>query len=140
MISTYTPSKRIILCIDEDVSILRYEKALLERSGYMVLTAVSPKQALRLVTMCDCDAVLLDYEILEMSGHEVALEIKLVRPEVKIILIADHEVPTQTLAVVDAFAPRVEESRQLLRMISEICSRGSDTRHRQGGIQREDRQ
>ena len=46
MMSPYPPSKKIILCIDGDVSILRYEKALLERSGYMVLTAVSPKQAL----------------------------------------------------------------------------------------------
>ena len=91
------------------------------------------------MTMCDCDAVLLNYEMLDMSGHEVALEIKLVRPEVKIVLVADCEVPTQTLAVVDAFAPRVEESRQLLRMIAEICSRPQDAKHGQGGIQQEDR-
>jgi DNA-binding NtrC family response regulator len=139
MISTYPGAKGIILCVDEDVSILRYEKALLERSGYMVLTAASPKQALRLVTMCDCDAVLLDYEILEMCGHQVALEVKLVRPKVGIVLIADGEVPTQALEVVDAFAPRVEESRTLLRMIAEICSRGRDEKHRQGGIQQEGR-
>ena len=59
MISTYPTSKRIILCIADDQAILRYEQALLERSGYAVLTAASAQQALRLVTMCKCDAVLL---------------------------------------------------------------------------------
>jgi len=88
--------------------------------------------------MCACDAVLLDYEILEMSGYEVALEIRLARPEVKIVLIADREVPAHALALVDAFAPRVEESRNLLRMIAEICSQGRDAKHSHVGIQ-EDR-
>ena len=35
------PSKKTTLCIDDDASILGYEKALLERSGYEVLTAPS---------------------------------------------------------------------------------------------------
>ncbi len=63
MTSTYSTSKRLVLCIDHDDVILRYEKALLERSGYAVLTAASAQQWLRLVTMCKCDVVLLDYEI-----------------------------------------------------------------------------
>ncbi len=41
MISTSPPSKRTVLC-DDDEAILRYEKTLLERSGYAVLTAASP--------------------------------------------------------------------------------------------------
>jgi len=125
MISTY-PSRKIILCIDGDGSILRYQKALLERSGYAVLTAVSAKQALRLVTMCECDAVLLNYEMFERSGHGVAFEIKLVRPELKVVLVADSEVPTQALALVDGCATQAGGSRHLLRMIAEVCSRSQD--------------
>jgi CheY-like chemotaxis protein len=53
--------KRTILGIDGDLTILCYEKALLERSGYTVLTAASAQQGIRLVTMCKCDAVLLEY-------------------------------------------------------------------------------
>ncbi len=127
MISTYPIPKRTILCIDDDDAILRYEKALLERSGYAVLTAASPQQGLRLVTMCKCDAVLLDYEMPEMNGHEVAFEIKRVRPELMVILLSGTEVPMQALALVDAFVPKLEASQQLLPMIAELCSRTDET-------------
>lgn len=129
MISTYPNPRRTILCIDDDEAILRYEKALLERSGYAVLTAASAQQGLRLVTMCKCDAVLLDYEMPEMNGHEVAAEIKRVRPELMVILLSGTEVPMQALALVDAFVPKLEASQQLLPMIAELCSR---THERQG--------
>jgi CheY-like chemotaxis protein len=139
MISTYAPSKKVILCIDDDDAILRYEKALLERSGYAVLTASSARQALRLVTMCKCDAVLLDYEMPATNGHEVASEIKLVRPELIVILLSGSEVPTQALALVDAFVPKLEASRQLLPMIAELCTRSQDAKRKQQGVQHEDR-
>jgi DNA-binding NarL/FixJ family response regulator len=60
--------------------------------------------------------VLLDYEMSEMSGHEVALEIKRVRPEMRVVLLSGSDVPMQALALVDAFVPKLEASRQLLPM------------------------
>lgn len=110
MISTYPPSKRTILCVDDDDSLLRYEKALLERSGYVVLTAMSAQQALRLLTMCKCDAVILDYEMPGMNGHDLASEIRLIRPELVVIMLSGSEVPTQALPLVDAFVPKLEAS------------------------------
>ena len=76
--------------------------------------------------MCKCDAVLLDYEMPGMNGHEVAVEIKRVRPELKVILLSGSEIPTQALALVDAFVPKLEASRELLPMIAELCSRPDD--------------
>jgi CheY-like chemotaxis protein len=89
---------------------LRYEKALLGRAGYEVLTASSAQQGLRLATTCKCDAVLLDYEMYGMNGQEVASEIKLVKPELAVILLSGREVPMQALALVDAFVPKLEAS------------------------------
>jgi len=123
--------RKVILCIDYDDAILRYEKALLERNGYDVLTAQSGEQGLRLLAMCHCDAVLLDYEMPGMKGHEVASEIKLRRPDLVIILLSGSEVPTQAQALVDAFVPKLESSRQLLPMIAELCSRSPDPRRKQ---------
>ena len=136
MISPSPPSKRIILCIDDDEAILRYEKALLERSGYATITASSPQQGLNLVRMCKCDAVLLDYEMPGMNGQEVAIEIKRLRPELKVILVSGSEVPKPALAWVDAFVPKLEASRQLLPMIAEICSGGYDAKVNQTRPQR----
>jgi len=134
VISTYPASKRLILCIADNQAILRYEQALLERSGYAVLTARSAEQALRLVTMCECDAVLLDYEMPMVSGYEVAFQIKSVRPDVIIILLSGSEVPTHALVLVDAVVPKLDASRQLLPMIAELCTRSHDTRQKQSDL------
>jgi two-component system response regulator CpxR len=131
MISPYP--KRTVLCIDDDQAILRYEKMLLERSGYAVLAASSAQQALRLAAMCRCDAVLLDYEMPGINGHVVAAEIKRVRPDLSVILLSGSEVPTQALALVDAFVPKLEASRELLPIIAELCSRTHDRTTARGG-------
>lgn len=126
------PSKKTILCIDDDDSILRFEQALLERNGYEVLTAMSGEQGVRLAAMCHCDAVLLDYEMPGMNGREVASEIKLKRPELIIILLSGSAVPTHALALVDAFLLKLDSSRQLLPMIADLCSRNPDPRRNPG--------
>jgi CheY-like chemotaxis protein len=131
-------SKKTILCMHDDPVLLRYEKALLERSGYAVLTATSRQQGLRLVAMCRCDAVLLDYEMAGMNGHDIAIQVKLIRPELSVILLSGREVPTPALALVDAFVPKLETSRQLLPMIAELCGRSPDA-NRKSESQRENR-
>lgn len=134
MFPTDPPSKKTILCIDDDPSILRYEKALLERSGYEVLSAPSAQQGLQLAIACKVDAVLLDYEMPEMNGHEVASEIKLAKPELVVILLSGREVPMQALALVDAFVPKIEASQQLLPIIAELCTRNQKTKYTQESV------
>lgn len=133
MLSLDSRPKRTILCIDDDESILRYEKMLLERSGYAVLLAASAQQGLRLVTMCQCDAVLLDYEMPEKNGQEVAVEIRQIRPELPIVLLSGNDVPTDVLPLFDAFLPKLEASRQLLPILADLCERPSPQRSRQAG-------
>jgi DNA-binding response OmpR family regulator len=123
VIPAYSTSKKLILCIDDDEAILCYEKALLERSGYAVLTASSAEQALRLVTMCPIDAVLLDYEMPDRNGSQVALDMRRVRPELIIIMLSGSDVPSSALALVDAFVLKLETSRTLLPMIADLCRR-----------------
>lgn len=133
MIPVHPLAKKLILCIDDDPSILRYEMALLERSGYSVLTAASGQEGLDLVAAHHFDAVLLDYQMPGISGHDVASEIKRRKPEIVIIMISGSDVPTQALALVDAFVPKVEVGQQLLPMIAELCNRGQDKGRRQQG-------
>jgi CheY-like chemotaxis protein len=138
VISTSPTSKRLILCIADDPAILRYEQALLGRSGYAVLTAMSAEQALRLVTMCECDAVLLDYEMPVEGGYELAVQIRSVSPDLMIILLSATEVPTHALVLVDAVIAKLEASDQLLPTIAELCSRTSGALERQGRLQPKD--
>jgi len=115
-------SCKTILCIDDDDGVLSYHRALLERRGFEVLTAASARQGLQLAADCLVAAVIVDYHMPEMNGHQVAIEIKRLRPQVPIVMVSsDEEIPEKTLNMVDAFVSKNEASRHLLPVITRIC-------------------
>ena len=115
-----TPMK--ILCIDDDRDTLSYHKALLERRGYDVLTAASAQEGLKLAEASPIAAVVLDYHMPEMNGHEVAVEIKRIRPEVQIVMVSsDNAIPELALAAVDAFVAKDDAHTHLLPVIAQVC-------------------
>jgi len=121
MRSNYS-ERKTILCIDDDDSMLGYQRALLERRGYKVLTAASARQGLQIAAVCAVAAVIVDYHMPEMNGHEVAAEIKRLRPQVPIVMVSsDDGIREQALSVVDAFVSKNEASRRLLPVITRIC-------------------
>jgi CheY-like chemotaxis protein len=116
------PGSKTILCIDDDDGILRYQKALFERRGYKVLTTASARQGVRIAAACAVVAVVVDYHMPEMNGHEVALEIKRLKPQIPIVLFSsDDAIPEPALNVVDAFVSKNEVPHCLLPVISRIC-------------------
>lgn len=116
------PSCNTILCIDDDRAELEYQRALLERRGYEVLTAASARQGLQMAVARAVAAVVLDYDMPETNGHEVALEIKRLRPHVPIVMVSGNEkIPEQVLSVVDAFIFKEEANTRLLPVIMQIC-------------------
>jgi CheY-like chemotaxis protein len=128
-----SPTPKTILCIDDDDGMLGYQRALLERRGYAVLTAASARQGLQIAAVCMIAAVIVDYHMPEMNGHEVATEMRRLKPEVPIVMVSsDDDVPEQALRVVDAFVPKSEAPIGLLPAITRICgapySSSPDTR------------
>ncbi|MGA2425699.1 MAG: response regulator [Terriglobales bacterium] len=116
------PSRKTILCIDDDDGMLSYHRALLERRGFAVLTASSARQGLQIAIACAVAAVILDFHMPEMNGHELATEIKRLRPQVPIIMVSsDEEIAGQALEVVDAFISKDEAPSRLLPVITRIC-------------------
>ncbi len=122
--SNYSNCKTI-LCIDDDHGVLGFHRALLERRGYLVLTAASARKGVQLAADFALSAVILDYHMPEMDGLEVAAEIRRIRPRVPIIMVSsDAEISEQALQAVDAFIPKDEAPRLLLPMINRICGEG----------------
>ena len=116
------PARKTILCIDDDDGVLCYQRALLERRGFKVLTAVSARQGLQMAAVCAVAAVIVDYHMPEMNGHEVATEIKRLRPQVPIVMVSsDEEIPEPALHVVDALVSKNEQPSRLLPVIARIC-------------------
>ncbi|MGB0116083.1 MAG: response regulator [Terriglobales bacterium] len=117
----YRGPARTILCIDDDTAILRYERALLERSGYNVVTANSAQQGLTLAMTCQIDAVVLDYNMPAMNGHNVAAAIKKCRPEILIVMFSASEIPQETQNLVNAVVFKTDAVEQLLPTVARLC-------------------
>jgi DNA-binding response OmpR family regulator len=119
----HPPPSGTILCIADDDSTMRHEKALLRKSGYIVLTTSSKEQGLSIIAICPCNIVLLDYEMQGINGYQVASEIKRARPELTFILLCGSTQPTHSLALVDALVPKLDASSELLATIGALCGR-----------------
>ena len=116
------PERKTILCIDDDHGMLGYQRALLERRGYVVVSATSARQGLQIAAVCALAAVIVDYHMPEMNGLELATEIKRLKPQIPIVMVSsDEEIPEHALKVVDAFVSKNEAPSRLLPVIARIC-------------------
>ncbi len=119
-------SSRVVLCIDDNQDVLECEKAFLETFGYTVLTAPSGSKGLELASVHSVDVVIVDYFMPGMSGPEVAIEMRRLRPQAPIIMLSGAvDVPEQVLKWVDAFVAKDRLASQLLSVIAQLHGCGS---------------
>jgi two-component system cell cycle sensor histidine kinase/response regulator CckA len=117
----YLGPQKMLLCVDDSPMILEFERRLFEQSGYIVVTVDSARRALRLATSFSFDAVLLDYHMPEMNGHNVASEIRRLRPDTRVVMVSGGVVPEETTRLVDAVVPKDDASRKLLPTVDRLC-------------------
>lgn len=88
-----------LLCIHRDPAQLH----LLEEKGYGLITATNGSDGLRLLMSQSVHAVVLEYYLGLLNGAVVADEIRQVRPQLPIVMVADHlDLPDGALKSVDA--------------------------------------
>jgi two-component system, NtrC family, response regulator PilR len=83
--------KRTILVVDDDPSILRVFRRVLERAGYTVNVAGTVTDAQKLVDECCFDAALIDVRLPDMLGIDLLPKIDHTRPTVKIVFTGSPE-------------------------------------------------
>jgi CheY-like chemotaxis protein len=109
----------VLLCVDDDPSVLDLRKTILEKNRYGVLTARGGKEALRVFRQNRVDLVLVDYEMQGMKGHELSLWIKGLSPHTPVILHSGSPaLPDAALRATDAFVPKGSEPYFLIAAIS----------------------
>lgn len=92
-----------VFYVDDNTRSRRLLSSVLAQCGFEMLEAGDPIEAL-----CRCrdicfDLALLDYQMPSLSGSELALEIKLLMPDVPIVLLSGYAVlPATELVFVDA--------------------------------------
>lgn len=124
--------RKLILSVDDNMTVLFARFRLLEREGYAVLSASDGVQALQIFGNNPVDLVLLDYSMPGMNGDVVARAMDDQRSVPK-ILVSGAEVPAQALADVDCHIGKADGPEPLLRAIRELLSSRATT----GGDERE---
>lgn len=117
----YRGPQKMLLCVDDSPMILEFERRLFEQSGYIVVTVDSARRGLRLAMSFSFDAVLLDYHMPEMNGHDVPSEIRRLRPETRVVMVSGGVVPEETTRMVDAVVPKGDARRELLPTVDRLC-------------------
>jgi DNA-binding response OmpR family regulator len=109
----------VVLCVDDDRLMLKYEKSFLERCGYTtVLTAPSGTDGLKMAFLHPVDVVILDYDMPDMNGAVVASGIRKLRPKALIIMLSGADVPEQVVKIVDAFVAKEQFSKQVVPVLT----------------------
>ncbi len=116
------PSKTVLVVEDEKLQSWSLAKTL-AKWGYAVSPAYTASDALSLVEKSDYDFVLLDYQLPDLDGLQVAQKVRQVRPGTAIILVTAFqlsELPTHTGLIDDYFNKPVDlqQLHQALKKMS----------------------
>ena len=116
----------LLLCVDDEINGLRLRKIILEAKGYRVLIAVSGAEGLRLFEEHPVELVVLDFLMPEMKGDEVAERLRLLKPDVPIIMLsAYYDLPAKVDLLVDARIVKGESTQNLLDTVARLLGRQS---------------
>src|ERR1700683_1347794 len=106
-----------LLCIHRDPAQLN----LLQEHGYEVLTATNGHEGLRLFMSQPGDAIVLDYQLGLLDGGVVAAEIKRLKPQLPIVMLAEYmDIPVATLDSVDAIVAKADLAHSLLDTVHSV--------------------
>lgn len=91
-----------ILCVDDETDQRIFLAAILEYRGFRVRTAKRALDALELIATERFEVVIVDYDLPDMTGAQLAQEIRTVDPSARVILFSGRpHLPVGELAFVD---------------------------------------
>jgi CheY-like chemotaxis protein len=112
---------RRLLWVDDSEVLLSLYKAAFEGLGFEVLAVSSPQDALDSLSSDGADVAILDYDIPEMNGGELASMIKNRFPALPIILYTGStRIPDAARCCVDAICAKAAPREELLTTIEQF--------------------
>jgi CheY-like chemotaxis protein len=116
-------TKGVLLCIDDALPVLEVLSCVLEDCGYSVIVAPSGMLGLAIFRAKKVDLVILDHEMPDMNGNQVALEMRRLKPTVPIIMHSAYaEIPEEALKAVDAVISKGASYRPLVSEVAHIMA------------------
>lgn len=118
------PEKKVtLLCVDDDSQCLAVRRLMLEAHGFNVVTSINPKQGLKLFRSKRFDVAVVDYQMPEMNGAELAKAMKNCRADVPVLILSGLvELPEDAPAYHDSFVCKAEAAYKLINEIRSLVS------------------
>ncbi len=93
-----------ILVVDDEEGILEIEKDMLVTQNYQVYTALSGEEALEIFSTRsgEMDLVILDINMPGMGGYQCLVELKTIRPDLKVLIATGYAGDSQVKKVIQA--------------------------------------
>lgn len=113
---------KIILCIDDNRQGLAIRKLFLEALGYEVLLAQCGAQGLELLRQNRVAAVIVDFDMPDMTGDELAGRIRQSFPAMPIVMLSGYigDMPPSCCGIVDRFVRKGEPANRLIETLREL--------------------
>jgi CheY-like chemotaxis protein len=117
----HQPSPQTILCVEDNKAYLRLRKAVLEREGYLVLTASTGSEALSILRREPVCLVLSDHMLRGTTGVALAARMKKMKLHIPVVLYSGRA--PEALGEVDCFISKDESVASFLSIISSLVKR-----------------
>jgi CheY-like chemotaxis protein len=114
---------KTVLCADDDEALLRMMRTYFEAHGYVVFTETTGRAAIqKAIAAQDLYAIVLDYEIPDMSGADVSTAIRCAKPEIPIIMFSGSRtaIAESAFRVVDIFLDKEQGMGALLKALETV--------------------
>jgi CheY-like chemotaxis protein len=123
------PSTPRILLVDDEIQQLWLRAQVMKLSGFPVLTADGPCEAISMMAaeiIEKIDLVILDYNMPGMNGCDLADLLKVMCPELKIILHSGAvDIPRNEMTSVDIFVSKADGVSALIAEVAELARCGA---------------
>ncbi|MGA2963866.1 MAG: response regulator [Candidatus Korobacteraceae bacterium] len=114
--------KPTLLCIDDNQTVLRLRKMVLESAGYSVLVASDSAAAMALFSSSVVNMVVSDHFLKDGTGIELATAMKKLKPDVPIVIISGLVDAPAGMEHADLFICKGDPLPQVLQKISELIN------------------
>ena len=114
---------RKLLCVDDDPLFRQLYKTLFGNLGYEVMVASDGQQALDMLRANRVDALLTDYKMPGMNGHDLSVRVKQSHPELLIVILSGmRELPASAWQAADLCMEKGAPIYQLAEKLEEVLS------------------
>jgi len=115
------------MCVDDDKEIMAIYATIFPRNGFTLShTAYDGEVASQIIERADdTDVLILDERMPKMSGIDLAKRVRMIRPNIKIVLVSGRDIPLSESNLLDEVLTKPASTRELVAAICKVAKNDS---------------